>query len=131
MLTPDEWMAESRANASLVVCAEEQRTVVDGQCSVSRTGRPGVGIRVLGVRVATIGRDPSTEVVDISHREMPIRIVETATGRVRGVDVVRGPEPRACDETLPANVSASDFRGRDVGRDQLRAWLGAHLPYDR
>lgn len=125
-LTPNAYRAASRQEASLVLCAEEPRRVVVGRCEVSTTGGPGIGVRVLGVRVATIGANGGTATYNQTQTQLPVRLVDAATGLVRINDVIVGDAPRSC-ENVTQHPSASDYEGGDVGSEQLRAWLATRL----
>lgn len=129
-MTPQALYASSRAEASLVVCAEPPRTVVVGRCSVTSSGGPGIGIRVLGVPVASIGGSAGTTIYERTQQELPVRVVEAATGRVRIQEVIQGSEPRACEGTA-TGLSQSDFRGGAVNRERLAEWLAPRLAADR
>ena len=125
-LTPSSMLADSRRDASLVICAEQPQTLTLGSCQVTTTGGRTVGVRVFGVRVATIGSNGGTATFAQTQQQLPVRVVETATGVVRASGVVLGPAPRGCDSVVTGNPSASDFRGAPVERDEIASWLRAN-----
>ncbi|MBZ0118030.1 MAG: hypothetical protein K8H88_13590 [Sandaracinaceae bacterium] len=105
-LGPPSYAVSERAQASAVVCLEEEAEVEDEECSF--------------MTVTEIRRFRRT------HYAARARLVEAATGRVLHDGEVRS-EPPACVSGVFVPDDDDAYEGESIDRDDLGAWVAAWL----
>ncbi len=114
VLTMDTPQPAAVEEAQLVVCIDAPTTVELGVCAYDTVQKvafvPVPGTRSEGPTYAR------------TRADQPIRVVEAATGKVIGSDVLAGAEPPACDAALIGGPDEAYFRGQPVGDYAIGQW---------
>jgi hypothetical protein len=122
VLLPSELLAQRAVDAAHVVCLErETKTELDA-CLFKK----GIGVRVLGVKVAGISTGDIERYPRVQHA-VPVRVFSAQTGETVVTGSIEAAPPRACDRYV-GKPSASDFDGKSVGSEEIGQWLGKNVP---
>jgi hypothetical protein len=113
-------MAADLDEVGFVACLQPEQETVIGRCAFQE----GVGVRVLGISVASVNAGGVTIYPRLRH-DLPIHVIDPQSGETLADGVIEGKPPPACDDYV-GSVSDSTFEGAGVDEAAVSDWLTTH-----